>query len=326
VSQQLIESFLSSPVDDLSLVLETDRLLLEPITTDHVEKMLTILCDEALYQYIPQNPPNSVSLKQTYGFWQNRKSPDSKEIWLNWAAKLKTTNEYIGHFQAGWDSKNGFSVAYTVGIQFQKQGFAKEAVSSVIDFLVSHFDAETLRAWIDTRNLASINLMKSLGFTQSDFIENADEFKGSKSDEFIFELKVDLLDEEIKNCALNKFDDKLIQQFIQTYTSISSDSPVQDYFLHLSTDQGEELEIGFFNSSIIGDVTLSNGKVYNYSFPLSEIKEVKIVDLDSKIVLQIQGTKKLDYNIVKPGSITKLESYKNSLLNTLSGLDLKVNQ
>ena len=160
MSQRLIESFLSSPVDDLSLVLETDRLVLEPITTDHVEKMLTILCDEALYQYIPQNPPNSESLKKTYGFWQNRKSPDSKEIWLNWAAKLNTTNEYIGHFQAGWDSKNGFSVAYTVGVQFQKQGFAKEAVSSVLDFLTLHFSAETIRAWIDTRNLASINLMK----------------------------------------------------------------------------------------------------------------------------------------------------------------------
>jgi hypothetical protein len=111
MSQQLIEIFLSSPVDDLSLVLETDRLLLEPITTGHVEKMLQILCNEALYHYIPQNPPSSESLKKTYGFWQNRKSPDSKEIWLNWASKLKTTNEYIGHFQAGWDSKNGFSIA-----------------------------------------------------------------------------------------------------------------------------------------------------------------------------------------------------------------------
>lgn len=80
MSLRLIESFLSSSVDDLSLVLETDRLVLEPITTDHVEKMLTILFDEALYQYIPQNPPNSESLKMTYGFWQNRKSPESKEI------------------------------------------------------------------------------------------------------------------------------------------------------------------------------------------------------------------------------------------------------
>lgn len=187
MSQRLIESFLSSPVDDLSLVLKTDRLTLEPITTDHVEKMLQILCDEALYQYIPQNPPSLESLKKTYGFWQNRKSPDSKEIWLNWAAKLKTTNEYIGHFQAGWDSKNGFSVAYTVGIQFQKQGFAKEAVDSIIDFLKLKFEAKSIRAWIDTRNNPSIALMKSLGFVQNGYIENADEFKGSKSNEFIFE-------------------------------------------------------------------------------------------------------------------------------------------
>lgn len=189
MSLHLIESFLSSEVDDLSLVLETDRLVLEPITTDHVEKMLQILCDETLYQYIPGNPPSLESLKKTYEFWQNRKSPDSKEIWLNWAAKSKTTTKYIGHFQAGWDSKKGFSVAYTVGVQFQKQGFAKEAVSSIIDFLVSQFNAETIRAWIDTRNLASIHLMKSLGFTQSGFVKNADEFKGSKSDEFVFELK-----------------------------------------------------------------------------------------------------------------------------------------
>lgn len=63
----MIEHFLSSPISDLNLVIETERLILEPITVDHSQKMLGLLSDEALYEYIPQNPPSIDSLNKTYG-------------------------------------------------------------------------------------------------------------------------------------------------------------------------------------------------------------------------------------------------------------------
>ncbi len=180
-------SFKQFVKEDSNLVIETERLILEPITPDHAEEMFFLLQDSRLYKFIPQDPPSLELLKKRYQVWQGRKSPDETEVWLNWAAKNRATSKYIGHFQSGWDAKGGFSIAYTVGVDFQNQGYAREAVASVVAFLKTKMNADAVRSWVDTRNQASIGLMKTLGFEKIGFIKDADEFKGSKSDEYIFE-------------------------------------------------------------------------------------------------------------------------------------------
>ncbi len=176
-----------------ALFLSTNRLSLEPINIGHVENLLPILNDEQIYEYLPQNPPTREKLLKQYEMWEARRSPDRTQLWLNWAVKT-TREQYIGYFQVGWDEKNGFYVAYVIGPKFQKQGFAFEGLSAVISFLRVHLEAKQIRAWIDTRNVASIQLIKKLGFVQIDFIKNADEFKGSKSDEYIFLLETKSLE------------------------------------------------------------------------------------------------------------------------------------
>jgi [ribosomal protein S5]-alanine N-acetyltransferase len=57
-----------------------------------------------------------------------------------------------------------------------------------IDFIFSYFDINSLKAHIDTRNTASIQLIKKLQFEQIQFLPNADFFKESNSDEYVFEL------------------------------------------------------------------------------------------------------------------------------------------
>jgi [ribosomal protein S5]-alanine N-acetyltransferase len=48
----------------------------------------------------------------------------------------------------------------------------------------------SFKAWTDTRNLASHRLLEKLGFTKIEEIKNADEFKGSVSDEFVYSLEI----------------------------------------------------------------------------------------------------------------------------------------
>ena len=115
-------------------------------------------------------------------------SPDGSEVWLNWVARHRSNGECIGQLQAGFDEKNGFSVAYTIAKPHQRQGYASEGLERIIQFLHAKMNAQSIKAWVDTRNEPSIRLMKRLGFKQIEFIQNADEFKGTKSDEFVFEL------------------------------------------------------------------------------------------------------------------------------------------
>lgn len=179
-------TMLKPPSDD-HLIIRTDRLVLEPIKVTHANEMVTVLSDLQLYDFIPQDPPDLGKLEKTYEVWARRISPDKTELWLNWAARWKDSDKLIGHFQVGYKPDEA-SIAYTVGLNFQRRGFALEALQEIIRFLKESLRCKTIKAWIDTRNKPSIELVKKLGMSQVNFIPKADHFKGADSDEFVFEL------------------------------------------------------------------------------------------------------------------------------------------
>ena len=115
---------------------------------------------------------------------------------------------------------------------------------------------------------------------------------------------------KIKNLAQGRFDETHVDQFISTFKNLVADSKVIGTLLQISTDEGEELELGFFTANTIADITLSRGKVYSYAFPLTLVKSSSITDEGSKWVLTIQGEKKFDYNVVKPNSDLALKEYQ----------------
>ncbi len=173
---------------DEKLTIETDRLMLEPVLKLHADEMVTLLSDSELYSFIPQDPPELEKLRKTYELWSKRVSPAGDELWLNWIARLKSTREAVGHFQAGLKDGKDSNIAYTVGLKFQRKGIAAEALRAILSFIEAEFRIESIKAWIDTRNVASINLVEKLGMVKVDLIKNADRFKGADSDEFIYQL------------------------------------------------------------------------------------------------------------------------------------------
>ncbi len=71
----------------------------------HAEALYPLLQDERLYTYIPQEPPLSVeALAARYQRLATRRSPDGRQVWLNWAARLHARQEYVGMFQATIDA------------------------------------------------------------------------------------------------------------------------------------------------------------------------------------------------------------------------------
>ncbi|MBK9294800.1 MAG: GNAT family N-acetyltransferase [Oligoflexia bacterium] len=180
---------LTVPKDE-DLFLTTKRLVLEPVLESHAEEMFKLLSSPKLYDFIPQDPPELEKLKESYKKWETRSSPDGSELWLNWIARLKTNGKLIGHFQAGFKDESEISVAYTIGVEFQRQGLAFEGLACVAEFLKNKLKGKIVKAFVDTRNFPSIELLKKLEFNQSGFIKNADFFKGSSSDEFLFEKSI----------------------------------------------------------------------------------------------------------------------------------------
>lgn len=147
---------------------QTDRLILEPLGPAHAEKLFTLLSDPRLYAFLDDDPPASKSiLEARYRRWGAGRSPDGAEVWLNWAARLRDTDEYVGWFQATIASEHA-QIAYLVFVPHQRKGFALEASREIIRHLTIDRNVRRIRATADPKNHASVALAKALGLTVTD--------------------------------------------------------------------------------------------------------------------------------------------------------------
>ncbi len=169
--------------------LETERLQLEPLVRAHAVELFELLSDECLYRFIPQDPfPTREALAARYRRLETRASSDGKEVWLNWAVRLKSSGACIGRVEATVRQDLSAQLAYELGVPHWGKGCATEACRRVLRMLFEEFGVMEVVAEVDTRNLASIRLLDRLGFQRGALKENADVFKGSSSDEWRYLL------------------------------------------------------------------------------------------------------------------------------------------
>lgn len=175
---------------DLEALLETPRLLLEPLHIAHALALYEPLQAEAIYAFIPQTPPSSrEALAARYQRLSSRRSPDEEQVWLNWAMHRRGEDRYVGVLQATVFPDATASLAYIMFPAFWRQGYAKEGCRRILDLLFEDYQVHTVSAEIDTRNTASIHLIESPGFQRMATMPHADFFKGATSHEYRYELR-----------------------------------------------------------------------------------------------------------------------------------------
>ncbi len=177
------------PQIDPERPLETPRLLLEPLVADHAAALFEALQAPDLYPYIPQDPPSSLdALKIRHTALASRRSPDGQEDWLNWVLRQRESEAYVGTVQATVHADHTALLAYMIFPAFWRQGYAREGCARVLTHLFEDYRVNRVAAEIDTRNIASICLVESLGFARIATTPGADFFKGATSDEYSYEL------------------------------------------------------------------------------------------------------------------------------------------
>jgi len=171
------------------LTLSAPGLVLEPLTAAQAEELFPYLQHPALYTYIPHDPPPSLkALRARYARLESRRSPNGDELWLNWV--VRRDGKAIGTVQATCRSDGVAYIAYEIFVPFQCQGLATKAVAAMVDHVRAAAGMTTAKALVDTRNIASIRLLESLGFSRVCLIEKADHFKGARSDEYEYALEL----------------------------------------------------------------------------------------------------------------------------------------
>lgn len=158
-----------------------------PLKFHHATALFLGLSDSALFQFIPQYPPKSVEeVESRLQKLSRGKSSDGSELWLNWLIIHKNKYTPIGTLEATVRAnERSATLAYFVFLEHQRKGYAKEACSQLINLLFEN-QTRQIFAYVDTRNIASIELAKSIGMKKIETVRKADFFKGSHSDEFIF--------------------------------------------------------------------------------------------------------------------------------------------
>ena len=168
---------------------KSTRLQMKRVQTQLTPLIWPILNDPKLYTYLPEDPPSLAILEKRFSFWEPGISPDQSEYWLNWVLQDLESQFMVGTIQAGVHRESKVAtIAYILGSDFQRKGYAFEAISALIEFLQKDYQVSQIKAWIDTRNTPSIRLVEKLHFKRVELIKKADHFKGADSDEYVYQL------------------------------------------------------------------------------------------------------------------------------------------
>lgn len=170
--------------------LNANGMILEPLTAAHTDEVFPILRDIRIYEFIPDEPPESLELlRDRYIFLESAKSPDGKEYWLNWIVYLIGPHKPIGTVQATVRPGKSADIAFIIVPDCWNQKFGRLATAAMLDYIFEEFELNSAVANVDTRNSRSQRMVEALGFDRVRKIEDADFFKGSSSDEYEYEIQ-----------------------------------------------------------------------------------------------------------------------------------------
>jgi RimJ/RimL family protein N-acetyltransferase len=156
-------------------VIETERLLLEPLRADHAVEMAAVLDDERLHAFIGGRPATLEELRARFIRLVAGQSADGSQGWLNWVVRHRRSGVAVGTVQATLRSNGAVTaeVAWVIAAPHQRRGYAKEA-SAAMTVWLCHRGVEALVAHVHPTHEASIRVARHLGLTPTDMVEDGE--------------------------------------------------------------------------------------------------------------------------------------------------------
>lgn len=159
----------------MEFLIETERLILRQIQPADESGMFALDADPEVHQYLGNKPVKSLSeTRQMIAFI--RKQYEENGIG-RWAVIEKETNDFIGW--AGLklvtetinNHTNYYDLGYRLRSAYWGKGYATEAAKASLDYGFNTLKLQEVFALVDTRNLASKNVLEKVGLKH---IENFD--------------------------------------------------------------------------------------------------------------------------------------------------------
>jgi len=168
--------------------LESQRLLLRPLSLSDAAEVQVIRSDERVMLYMDQERHQTVQQSEVSILEKLKKYLE--KTGMLWALIEKATGTFIGDVAFfNIDPKNARAeIGYTLKPEFWKQGLMKEAMQSVFNFGFKDFHLHSLEANINPANDNSRRLLLSMGFQKEAYFRENYFYNGEYLDSEIYAL------------------------------------------------------------------------------------------------------------------------------------------
>jgi RimJ/RimL family protein N-acetyltransferase len=170
--------------------LETPRLLLRPFQDSDLEAFAAYRSDPQVARFQSWEAPFAVEEAAAFIAEMQRACPGTAGSWYQLAIQQKVQPGLIGDcaFHVLAADTCQAEIGFTLARPFQGQGYAAEAVRSLLEYLFTGLQLHRVTATCDAENVASAHLLQRVGMRrEAHFIENI-WFKGAWGSEFLYAI------------------------------------------------------------------------------------------------------------------------------------------
>ena len=173
----------------MKLDLQTDRLQISPLQATDLDSFVRYRQQPEVARF--QSWDTDFSKEQGLTLIQSQADisfPPPGE-WLQLGVRNKSTGELLGDLALhSLDRGNCYEIGFTIDLKHHGKGFGREAAARLLTYLFDERGAELVEANTDSRNVASIRLLNSLGLSQQANRSWVEEFKNETVTVCVFEL------------------------------------------------------------------------------------------------------------------------------------------
>jgi ribosomal-protein-alanine N-acetyltransferase len=167
-------------------ILETERLILRPLTVNDAEAAFAWLGDDRVTRFMPFNTYQCVQ-----DIEEKLKSINNDSLHYNWGFVLRENHLLIGHGNIYFkDEINAWSFGYILRYDCWNKGYTTEATKAMIQFTLDHCGARKFVARHSSDNPSSGRVMEKCGLKFDHYGEysNTDMIKTFHAKYYIMQL------------------------------------------------------------------------------------------------------------------------------------------
>ncbi len=288
-------------------VLETERLILNEITDDHVEELSAVLSDPDVAKYDYFYPTKSIEEVMQFIERYGEERQDNEEI--TWGIFEKHSKKLVGTCGIGnfSDPAKRGEVGYAIAQEHWGKGYAAESIGAVVTYGFEVVGLNRIEGNITPGNQPSERVLEKNGFTREGHVRQRDWMKGQLVDSIVMGLlKSDF--EARKTQRLSHFQDPSLKEKI---LSLEKSLKETDFSGRFQIQKGDELIFdhvkGFADRSegrlsnketlygtasgtkfltALGIGKLLEAKFLSLDTPASEVLNLEIESYDPKITIR----------------------------------------